>query len=244
MKFTKNWLNELINIDLTTEKLAEKLTMVGLEVDSIKPVAGDFHGVVVGEVLEVTSHPNADKLSVCQVSVGAAEPLNIVCGAKNVRAKLKVPVALVGAELPNNFKIKNSKLRGVDSAGMLCSAVELGLPDVSQGILELPDDAPIGVDIRKYLKLDDAVIEIELTANRGDCLSMIGIAREVAAINRVKPTQLETPKFKTNEEVFPVAIEAKDACSHYCGRIIRNVNNHVTTPLCMQERLRRLGHNP
>ena len=244
MKFTKNWLQELINIDLTTEKLAEQLTMVGLEVDSIKPVAGDFHGVVVGEVLEVTSHPNADKLSVCQVSVGAAEPLNIVCGAKNVRAKLKVPVALVGAELPNNFKIKNSKLRGVDSAGMLCSAVELGLPDAFQGILELPDDAPIGVDIRKYLKLDDAVIEIELTANRGDCLSMTGIAREVAAINRIKPTQLETPEFKTNEDIFPVTIEAKDACSHYCGRIIRGVNNHVNTPLWMQERLRRLGHNP
>src|SRR3972149_1909986 len=244
MKFTKNWLQELINIDLTTEKLAEQLTMVGLEIDSIKPVAGDFHGVVVGEVLEVASHPNADKLSVCQVSVGAAEPLNIVCGAKNVRAKLKIPVALVGAQLPNNFKIKNSKLRGVDSAGMLCSAVELGLPDISQGILELSDDAPIGADIRKYLKLDDVVIEIELTANRGDCLSMIGIAREVAAINRTWPTQLEIPKFKINSDVFPVSIQAKDACPHYCGRIIRGVNNHITTPLWMQEHLQRLGIRP
>ena len=245
MKFTKHWLQELINIDLTTEKLAEQLTMVGLEVDSIKTVAGDFHGVVVGEILEVKPHPNADKLTVCQVNVGAAEPvLNIVCGAKNVRPKLKVPVALVGAELPNNFKIKSSKLRGVDSAGMLCSAVELGLPDISQGILELSDDAPIGADIRKYLKLDDVVIEIELTANRGDCLSMIGIAREVAAIKHTWPTQLEIPKFKINSDVFPVSIQAKDACPHYCGRIIRGVNNHITTPLWMQERLQRLGIRP
>lgn len=242
MKFSKLWLKEQIAFDMSTEELTEKLTMVGLEVDAVEPVVPNFHGVVVGKVIEVTPHPNADKLSLCKVNVGDVRDLDIVCGASNVRSGLKVPVALVGSILPDNFKIKKAKLRGVDSEGMLCAAVELGLPDTDGGILELPSDAPIGADIREYLLLDDEVIEIELTANRGDCLSIRGVAREVAAINpnaKLKP--LKASEFKFGSEVFPVTLQAKEACPRYSGRIIRGVNNSINTPVWMKEYLRRLG---
>lgn len=246
MKFSKLWLKELIGVDIATEKLAEQLTMAGLEVAAIKPVAPEFHGVVVGEVLEVTPHPNADKLKVCQVDIGDAGgiKLNIVCGAPNVRPKLKVPVALVGAKLPDELKIKRSKLRGVDSAGMLCSAVELGLPEISVGLFELADDAPLGVDLRQYLMLDDEVIELELTSNRGDCLSMLGIAREIAAISRIHLIGAKSVISKCNHDFFPVSILAKEACPHYCGRIIRGIDNHLCTPFWIQARLLRLGLRP
>ncbi|MBU0744339.1 MAG: phenylalanine--tRNA ligase subunit beta [Gammaproteobacteria bacterium] len=244
MKFNKLWLKEIIDIDIDTVKLAEQLTMAGLEVDSIEPVAPNFYGVVVGEVLEVTPHPNADKLTVCKVNIGATENLDIVCGALNVREKIKVPVAVVGAELPNDFKIKKAKLRGVDSFGMLCSAVELGLAENSDGLLELPSDALVGVDIRKYLKLDDELVEIELTANRGDCLSILGIAREVAAINHIHLAPIKSQSFQVNNsDVFPITITADDGCPHYCGRIIRGVNNNLDTPIWIKEKLRRLGES-
>lgn len=241
MKFSKVWLNELIDFEIDAAKLAEQLTMVGLEVAEVKPVAGDFSGVVVGEILEVNPHQNADKLTVCRVNIGESELLTIVCGAANVRPKLKVPVAVVGALLPNNFKIKQAKLRGVDSSGMMCSAVELGLAESSSGLLELAVDAPVGMDLRQYLVLDDATIEIELTADRGDCLSIVGIAREVVAINRIKCRQLKPASFATQGSVLPVTITAKEACPHYCGREIRGVNNHITTPIWIRERLRRSG---
>lgn len=241
MKFSKAWLNELIDFEIDAAKLAEQLTMVGLEVAEVKPVAGDFSGVVVGEILEVNPHPNADKLTVCQVNIGESEPLTIVCGAANVRPKLKIPVAVVGALLPNNFKIKQAKLRGIDSSGMMCSAVELGLAEGSSGLLELSVNAPVGVNLRQYLILDDKTVEIELTPDRGDCLSIVGIAREVAAINRIKRKQLKQASFATEGPALPVTITAKEACPHYSGRIIRGVNNHIATPIWIRERLRRSG---
>ncbi|MDR1057350.1 MAG: phenylalanine--tRNA ligase subunit beta [Coxiellaceae bacterium] len=243
MKYSKLWLQELTNLSISTEKLTEQLTMAGLEVSTIEPVAPKFHGVVIGEILEVTQHLNADKLTICRVNVGAKETLNIVCGAPNVKPNLKVPVALIGAELPNNFKIKTAKLRGIDSSGMLCSAVELGLSTNAFGILELPNTAPIGTDIREYLLLDDEILEIDLTANRGDCLSMLGIAREIATINRTKLPQLTVKQQEQSKDTFPVKILAEDSCPHYVSRIIRGINNKVSTPNWMQERLRRLGLN-
>lgn len=243
MKFSKLWLDELTGADIETEQLSEQLTMVGLEVAEIRSVADKFTGVVVGKVLHVDRHPNADKLTICQIDVGGPDNLSIVCGAKNVRVGIKVPVALVGAELPNDFKIKPAKLRGVESAGMLCSATELGLPaaEASAGLLELSNDAPIGMDIRQYLTLDDSVVEIELTSNRGDCLSMLGIAREVAAINRFKLPHIELADFNTSADLFPVTITAADGCPRYCGRIICGINNDVCTPVWMRERLCRSG---
>ncbi|CAL7963904.1 phenylalanine--tRNA ligase subunit beta [Gammaproteobacteria bacterium] len=242
MKFSKSWLSELLNFEICAAKLAEQLTMVGLEVAEVKPVAGDFCGVVVGVILEVNQHPNADKLTVCSVNIGESEPLTIVCGAANVRPKLKIPVAVIGAILPNNFKIKKARLRGIESIGMMCSAVELGVAETSSGLLELPDDAPIGMDVRQYLMLDDAVIEVELTPDRGDCLNIVGIAREVAAINRIERSQLKPANITTQGSSLPIVIKAPDACPHYCGRIIRGINNNqIATPIWIQERLRRSG---
>lgn len=248
MKFSKLWLNELIKADFNSEKLAEQLTMAGLEVSQVMPVAAEFHGVVIGNVLTVDRHPNADKLSLCKIDIGGAgDNLSIVCGAPNVRPQMKVPVALVGAVLPGDFKIKKSKLRGVESEGMLCSAGELGLVGEAAGIFELPNDAPIGIDIRKYLMLDDAIFEVDLTANRGDCLSIVGIAREVAAINRIPVTQLKSyPEKLLNDSknannFFPITITAQDACPHYCGLVVRGINNRIDTPILIKERLQRLG---
>jgi phenylalanyl-tRNA synthetase beta chain len=195
MQISEAWLREFVNPPLDTAALAAQLTMAGLEVDAVLPVAAAFDGVVVAEVLSVEPHPDADKLRVCQVNVGLAEPLQIVCGAANVRAGLKAPAALIGAVLPGDFKIKASKLRGVASFGMMCSEKELGLAESSQGLMELAADAPVGESIRAYLHLDDQVIELGLTPNRADCLSAEGVAREVAALNQlplatVTPSQL------------------------------------------------------
>jgi phenylalanyl-tRNA synthetase beta chain len=241
MKFSKNWLTEILDLEIETAKLAEQLTMVGLEVDEVRPVAGDFCDVIVGEILEVNPHPDADKLTVCQVNIGGSEPLVIVCGAPNVKPNLKIPVAVVGAKLGKDFKIKKAKLRGVESSGMMCSASELGLSESSSGLLELAGDASVGVDLRKYLLLDDSTIEIELTSDRGDCLSITGIAREVAAVNLIKRSEPKTPEIPTQGENFPFNIKAKEACPHYCGRVIRGVNNKTVTPVWIQERLRRCG---
>ena len=240
MKFSEAWLREWVNPSVNTTELADQLSMAGLEVDSVEPVAGEFTGVVVGEVLTREQHPDADKLSLCTVNTGAAEPLQIVCGAPNVAAGLKVPVAVIGAVLPGNFKIKRAKLRGVESQGMICSASELGLASSSDGILPLADDAPIGTDFRDYLSLNDQSIDVDLTPDRGDCLGLAGIAREVGVINQspVTPPAME-PVPPVNQDQFPVELVAPQACPRYLCRIIRNINPAAETPLWMQERLRR-----
>lgn len=239
MKFSEQWLREWVNPEVSTEVLAHQLTMAGLEVDAVAPVAAAFDKVVVGEVLNVAPHPDADRLRVCQVDVGG-ESLAIVCGATNVAQGQKVPTALVGAQLPQGLKIKKSKLRGVESFGMLCSAVELGLAETSEGLMLLPSDARPGSDVRELLQLDDVTIEIGLTPNRGDCLGIAGIAREVGVVNQVAVT---APEIKSvapaHDEAFPVKLAANDACPRYLGRIIKGINPRAETPLWMQERLRR-----
>jgi phenylalanyl-tRNA synthetase beta chain len=242
MQVSEAWLRELVNPPVTTAELVAQLTMAGLEVDAVTPVAAEFSGVVVGEVLSTVQHPNADKLRVCQVNVGQAEPLQIVCGASNVRPGLKIPAALIGAVLPGDFKIKESKLRGELSFGMLCSEKELGLAVSSDGLMELPADAPVGVDIREYLALNDNVIELGLTPNRADCLSVEGVAREVAVLNNLP---FQATAFATVEpqhtEILEVKVEVVEACPVYLGRLIKNISPAAITPLWMQERLRRCG---
>ncbi len=243
MKFSEAWLRQWVNPSENTEQLAEQLTMLGLEVDSIQKIAGDFTGVVIGEVLDCKQHPNADKLRVCQVNVGAAEPLPIVCGAANVRTGLKVALATAGAVLPGNMKIAKTKLRGEPSHGMICSAQELGLvADAGKGILELPEDAPVGMDFRAYYQLDDKIIEIELTANRGDCLSIQGVAREVAALHNLK---LARPVVTSIDTLIPdtqrVCVHDTAHCPRYLGRIIKGINVHASTPLWMAGLLEKSG---
>ncbi len=239
MKFSEQWLRSWVNPQVSRDELVARLSMVGLEVDSVSPVAGVFSGVVVGEVLSTEQHPDADKLRVCQVSDGQTQ-FQVVCGAPNVRPGLKVPFAMIGAELPGDFKIKKAKLRGVESNGMLCSASELQISDDDSGLLELPVDAPVGEDIRAYLNLDDASIELGLTPNRGDCLSLVGLAREVGAIYgaTVTPIAIE-PVSPAHDEIRPVDVLAPKACPRYLGRVIRNVDLSRPTPTWMVERLRR-----
>jgi len=241
MKVSEQWLREWVNPQIDADELVEQLTMAGLEVDGIEPVAGDFRGVVVAEIQQAEQHPDADKLRVCQVSNGS-EVFQVVCGAPNARAGIKVALAEVGAVLPGNFKIKKAKLRGVESYGMLCGADEIGLGEKSEGIMELPADAPIGADIRCYLKLDDNIIDIDLTPNRGDCLSLAGLAREVGVLNKadVNPVVInEVPA--THNDVHEVVVEADADCPRYVGRAINNINATAVTPLWMVERLRRSG---
>ncbi|MCW9088551.1 MAG: phenylalanine--tRNA ligase subunit beta, partial [Gammaproteobacteria bacterium] len=242
MKFSEQWLREWVNPAVSSDELCHQLTMAGLEVDAVDPVAGEFSDVVVGEVLKVEPHPDADKLRVTQVNVGAEALLNIVCGAANVREGLKVPVAVVGAKLPGDFRIKKAKLRGVPSHGMLCSASELGLAESSEGLMELPADAPVGEDFRCYLELDDVTIELGLTPNRGDCLSLAGIAREIGVLNQaaVSGPQIEAVA-GSSDETLEIDLQASAACPRYIGRVIRGVNVKAETPLWMQERLRRSG---
>ena len=241
MKFSENWLREWVNPKISTEELVAQLTMAGLEVDSVEPAANKFTGVVVGEVLSVEKHPDADKLNVCQVSSGK-ENFQVVCGAPNVAAGQKVPFALVGAELADDFKIKQAKLRGLESNGMLCSAEELGLAEKSDGILELPLDATVGQDFRDYLNLDDSIIDVDLTPNRGDCLSVQGIAREAAVLNK---TSVSTPELdevaSTIDDVFPVELLSPVDCPRYLGRVIKNVDVSAVSPVWLKEKLRRSG---
>ncbi len=240
MQISEAWLRTYANPAISTQELVAQLTMAGLEVDSVSPAAADFNGVVVGEVISMQQHPDTDRLRVCQVAVGHNEPLQIVCGASNVRVGLKIPAALVGAVLPGDFKIKPSKLRGVESLGMLCSEKELGLAANADGLMELPVDAPVGIDIREYLALDDNVIEVDLTPNRADCLSVEGIAREVAALNQLN---FVVPAVATineqHQDTQPVIVEAPEACPRYLGRLIRGINPNATSPLWLKERLRR-----
>jgi len=251
MKFSEAWLREWVNPNIDTHALCHQLTMAGLEVGGIEPAAPAFHSVVVAEVLSVDPHPDADKLRVCKVSDGTEE-LQIVCGASNVRAGLKIPLIKIGGELISSegkkFKIKKSKLRGVESFGMLCSAVELGLADSSDGLLELSSAAQIGQDIREHFDLDDTIIEVELTPNRGDCLGIRGIAREVAVLNGLEFTDkclsdvIASPI--KHEEIVSVELKAKNECPAFSGRIVKNINLNAETPLWMQERLRRSGLRP
>lgn len=242
MKFSEQWLREWVDPPVSTAELVAQLTMAGLEVDSVAAVAPAFSGVVVGEVLDVAPHPDADKLRVCSVNIGTAQTLQIVCGAANVRAGMRVPTALVGATLPGGLTIKKATLRGVESSGMLCSAQELGLAEAASGLMELPTDANCGTDIRALLALDDRTIEVDLTPNRGDCLGIAGLAREVAALNRCAVAVPNVmPVVPALTDTLPLSVTAPDACPHYLGRIVRGLDRTVQTPLWMRERLRRSG---
>ncbi|MGE5945585.1 MAG: phenylalanine--tRNA ligase subunit beta, partial [Betaproteobacteria bacterium] len=242
MKFSESWLRTLVDPQLTSEELSHLLTMAGLEVEALDPVAPAFDKVVVAHVLEVVRHPDADRLNVCRVDTGSGAPTTIVCGAPNVAVGLKVPCALPGAELPGNFTIKVAKVRGIESSGMLCSAKELGIADDASGLLVLPVDAPVGQPIRAYLDLDDNVFELKLTPNRADCLSLLGIAREVGAITGA-PTRLpevaEVPA--SIPDTRAVVLDAPGPCPLYCGRIVKNVDARAPSPEWMKRRLERSG---
>ena len=242
MKFSENWLRAWVNPELSSEALGHELTMAGLEVEALEPVAPAFSNVVVGEVLEVVKHPNADRLNVCQVHVGEAAPLNIVCGAANVAVGVKAPCARIGAVLPGNFVIKQAKVRSVESFGMLCSKKELGLAEESEGLWLLPDDAPVGKPLREYLELDDRLFTLKLTPNRSDCSGMVGIAREVAALtgSELKALDIRTQPVTLSEQL-PVSVTDAHGCPLYCGRLVRGVNADAPTPDWMLRRLERSG---
>ena len=250
MQFSENWLRTLVDPPLGTAELAHLLTMSGLEVEDCRAVAPAFSGVVVGKVLKVEKHPNADKLKVCQVDVGAAKPLGIVCGAPNVVEGMKVPCALVGARLPGPdsgipLEIKAATVRGTESRGMLCSARELGLSQDHTGLLNLNEDAAIGSDVRDVLTLDDKLFTIKLTPNRADCLSVLGIAREVAATTREPLRRPPAPAIAAaSKAVFPVKISATDGCGRFTGRVIRGVDATASSPQWMKQRLERAGQRP
>ncbi|MES2187989.1 MAG: phenylalanine--tRNA ligase subunit beta [Pseudomonadota bacterium] len=251
MQFPESWLRAFCDPALGTQALADTLTMAGLEVEELDPVAPAFSNIVVGEILSTEQHPNADRLRVCQVNVGEAggqgAPLTIVCGAANARPGIKVPCALVGAELPPGadgkpFQIKVGKLRGVESFGMLCSAKELGIGEGNEGLLELAADAPVGQDIRAWLNLDDTLFTLKLTPNLAHCLSVYGIAREVAALTRAPLKATAFPVVPVAHETrLPVSVEATDLCGRFSGRVVRGVNPRVATPQWMVDRLARCG---
>ncbi|ADE16254.1 phenylalanyl-tRNA synthetase, beta subunit [Nitrosococcus halophilus Nc 4] len=242
MKFSEAWLRQWVNPDLSTEALVERLTLAGLEVDSVESAAPPFDGVRVAKVLSVEPHPKADRLQVCQVDVGDGSPLTVVCGAPNVREGLLAPLAMVGARLPAGAKIERAKLQGVESFGMLCSAAELELAEQSVGLLELSEEASPGDDLHEFLQLDDVSIEIDLTPNRSDCLSVAGIAREVGVLTQSAVTKpdLEPVPAKI-EDTFPITVMAPEACPRYLGRVLRGVNPQAQTPWWLRERLRRSG---
>jgi phenylalanyl-tRNA synthetase beta chain len=241
MKFSERWLRTLVNPALQSTQLSHLLTMAGLEVEALDAVAADFSDVVVGQVLSVVPHPDADRLRVCQVDAGMDTPLQIVCGAPNVSEGMRVPCALIGAKLPG-FEIKKAKLRGIESQGMLCSARELGLAEEADGLLLLPDDAPVGSNIRDYLHLDDMLYTLKLTPNRSDCLSMVGVAREVSALTDT-PLNLPViaPATVSGSVTRKVQVSAGQACPRYCGRVISQFNRSAQTPAWMTERLSRSG---
>lgn len=241
MKISENWLRTWVNPAIDSEKLSDQLTMLGLEVDDLSPAAKPFTGVVVGEVLTVEQHPDADRLRVTTVNIGSGEPLQIVCGAPNVRAGMKAPVATIGAVLPGDFKIKKGKLRGVESQGMLCGASEIDLEDKIDGLLELPADAPVGVNVREYLDLDDNVIDISITPNRGDCFSIRGIAREIGVINQLPVTAPDIQEVAASIADEKKVVVSTEGCPRYLGRVIKNVNTKAATPEWMERALARSG---
>lgn len=242
MLFPESWLRAFVNPDLDTDALSHRLTMAGLEVEETTPAAPPFSGIVVAHITGVAAHPDADKLRVCQVDDGSGTMLQIVCGAPNAAVGIKVPLARVGAELPGGMKIGTAKMRGVESAGMLCSARELGLSQDHAGLLELSADAPVGQSLRDLLDLDDTIFTLKLTPNRADCLSILGVAREVAALTGAP---LNLPSFEpvavTLNDRLPVAVQAPDLCGRFAGRVIKGVNARAQTPAWMKERLERAG---
>ncbi len=247
MQFSESWLRTFVNPPMTSQALSHLLTMSGLEVEEVDAVAPPFSHVVVGKVLELARHPNADRLNVCQVDVGTGSPLNIVCGAPNVRAGMKVVCALAGAVLPPGddgkpFEIKVGQLRGVESQGMLCSARELKLSDDHGGLIDLPEDAPIGQDFRNYYQLNDLKFTIKLTPNKADCLSVLGVAREVSALTGTALTLPTYQKAAVNtDEKLSVKIGAPDLCGRFSGRVVRGLNAKAPTPVWMKQRLERSG---
>ncbi|CAM0998100.1 phenylalanine--tRNA ligase subunit beta [Rhodanobacter sp. Root179] len=245
MKFSENWLRELVDVQADRAELAHALTMAGLEVEELTPLGDDLAGVVVAEIIAAEKHPEADRLQVCKVDAGLGEPLQIVCGAPNARVGIKVPLAMVGAKLPGDISIKAAKLRGVESSGMLCSAKELGIDADASGLLELPLDAPVGQPLADYLGLPDASFELKLTPNRPDCLGLVGLAHDVAALfgSAVKvPAQLSVPV--TSEARRGIRLEAGKDAPRYLGRIIEGIDPAARTPLWLAERLRRAGLRP
>ena len=245
MKFAETWLREWVDSKLDTEALGHKLTMAGHEVNSIESQGSGLTGIVIAEVLAVAKHPHADRLSVCQVSTGKGKPIEVVCGASNVVAGMKSPLASPGVRLADGTKLRRSKIRGVVSNGMLCSAIEVGLGDEADGIIALPDDAPTGAELSAYLKLPDNIYDLDLTPNRGDCFSVLGIARDVAAMTGSKLTPPDMPQASvTIDDTHPVEIKDASACPRFAGRVIRNIEPNATSPTWMTERLRRSGLRP
>ena len=241
MQFPDSWLREFVDIPATTDELAEQLTMAGLEVEELTPAAPMFSGVVVARIESVEPHPNADKLNVCQVSTGQ-ETLQIVCGAPNAKPGLVAPLAKIGAILPGDFKIGKAKMRGVESAGMLCSAKELGITQDHGGLMDLPTDLELGTDLRQALALDESILTLKLTPNRADCLSILGVAREAAALNQTplcNPAATQVPV--EIDDQLPVQIQDTDLCGRFAGRVLRGVNARVQTPDWMVQRLERAG---
>jgi len=242
MKIAESWMREWVDPDLGTEELAERLTMAGHEVDGISQEGVGLEGVIIAEVTDVEKHPDADRLSVCKVSSGSGTTIDVVCGAPNVVKGMKSPLATPGLELPNGIKLRKSKIRGVTSNGMLCSAVELGLGDESDGIIALPDDAPVGTPLADYLNLPDAVIDLDLTPNRGDCFSVLGIARDVAALTGATLATADyAPVVASIEDTHPVEIDLPQGCPNFAGRVIRNIDPTAVSPIWMVEKLRRSG---
>ncbi len=242
MKIAESWLREWVQPDLDTEQLGRRLTMLGLELDDLVREGEGLDGVVVGEVLEVSAHPDADRLRICKVSTGEGDPVDVVCGAPNVVQGMKSPLATSGVKLPNGVKLRKSKIRGVVSNGMLCSAVELGLGDESDGIMALPADAPVGSGLGDYLGLPDAVFDLDLTPNRGDCFSVLGVARDVAALTGAPLKSAELPTIApTIDDVQPVELPEPAGCPVFAGRLIRGIDPAARSPLWLVERLRRAG---
>ena len=241
MKFNKKWVDEWVANNLSAQELSDMITMAGLEVDTTTPVAGDFSGVVVAEVVECYNHPDSDHLHVTKVNCGEGELLQIVCGAPNCRQGLKVALSKIGAKLPG-ITIKAAKLRGVESQGMLCSYKELGMAEESDGIIELPQDAPVGMDLREYMHLDDFTIDVDLTTNRPDCLGVRGIAREVAVLTQSNFRDLSIPKIDVElEDKVGLEVLNQEACPRYLCRVVRGVDQSAKSPIWMTERLRRCG---
>ena len=236
MKFSEQWLREWANPNATTEELGQALTMAGLELDGIEAAAGTLDGVVVARIDAIERHPDADKLQVCSLDIGDAEQQQVVCGAANARLGLTVALATVGCTLPNGLQIKAAELRGVASNGMLCSLAELGLADEAEGILELGSDLVLGQSLHTALALNDQILDIDLTTNRADCLSILGVAREVSALYQVALTEMPDSVVSEHADVSKVSVnvEAKEACQRYCGRVISDIDASAETPVWMR----------
>ncbi|HEX7417141.1 MAG TPA: phenylalanine--tRNA ligase subunit beta, partial [Steroidobacteraceae bacterium] len=242
MKLPLSWLREWVEVPWAAPELGARLTMAGFELEGSGPAAPEFTQVIIAQIVSAAPHPQTDKLKVCRVTFGRGEPLQIVCGASNARAGLVSALAMVGARLPGGLQIKAAKLRGVESAGMLCSSKELGLGEDAEGIIELPQDAPLGAALREFLALDEVVLEFNVTANRGDAMSVIGLAREVAALSGAAVTGPRwTQVASSSPDTLPVRLEWPEAAPKFVGRIVRGVDNRRPTPLWMRERLRRAG---